>query len=64
MQDLDQPELHHWFVKKAVTIAMDRHVKEREMTSCLLSSLYSVVSFTFAVILENELALCHLLYRP
>lgn len=43
MQDISQPQLHHWFVKKAVTMAMDRHDKEREMICSLLSSLYSVV---------------------
>ncbi|KAK9828666.1 hypothetical protein WJX72_001404 [[Myrmecia] bisecta] len=39
--DLEQPEFGHFFVKKAVTMAMDRHDREREMVSVLLSSLYS-----------------------
>ena len=39
----DEPELEHLFVKKAVTLAMDRHNREREMTSVLLSSLYGEV---------------------
>ena len=42
-QELDQPGLHHWFVKKAITMSMDKHDKEREMTSVLLSALYSEV---------------------
>ena len=40
----DEPELEHVFVKKAVTLAMDRHDREREMTSVLLSSLYGEVT--------------------
>lgn len=43
MKELDHPDLHHWFVKKLVTMAMDRHDKQREMSSALLSSLYSEV---------------------
>ncbi|KAK9805111.1 hypothetical protein WJX73_009330 [Symbiochloris irregularis] len=41
--ELGKPDFHHWFVKKAVTMSMDKHDKEREMTSVLLSSLYSEV---------------------
>ena len=40
----DEPELEHVFVKKAVTLAMDRHDREREMASVLLSSLYGEVT--------------------
>ncbi len=32
-------------VKKAITLAMDRHDREREMTSVLLSSLYGEVRY-------------------
>ena len=44
MQDAHQPQLHHWFVKRAVALAMDKHDKEREMTSVLLCSLHNIVS--------------------
>jgi hypothetical protein len=39
----DEPELEHVFVKKVVTLAMDRHDRERELASVLLSSLYGEV---------------------
>ncbi len=42
----DEPELEHVFVKKVVTLAMDRHDREREMASVLLSSLYGEVPFS------------------
>ena len=32
------------FVKKVVTLAMDRHDRERELASVLLSSLYGEVT--------------------
>jgi hypothetical protein len=41
----DEPELEHVFVKKVVTLAMDRHDRERELASVLLSSLYGEVLF-------------------
>lgn len=41
LQELDHPEFSHYFVKKAITMAMDRHDAEREMTSVLLSTLYN-----------------------
>jgi hypothetical protein len=37
---LDHPEFAHFFVKKAITLALDRHDKEREMVSQLLSFMY------------------------
>ena len=43
VQDARQPQLHHWFVKRAVALAMDKHDKEREMTSVLLCSLHNTV---------------------
>ena len=43
LQDARQPQLHHWFVKRAVALAMDKHDKEREMTSVLLCSLHNTV---------------------
>ena len=42
-QELQQPGLHHLFVKRLVGRALDRHNREREMASALLSSLYSQV---------------------
>ena len=43
LADMGEPELQHFFVKRAVTVALDKHNREREMTSVLLSSLYSEV---------------------
>ncbi len=40
-QELGQPGLHRLFVKRLVARAMDRHAREREMASSLLSALYS-----------------------
>ena len=40
-QELGQPGLHRLFVKRLVARAMDRHAREREMASSLLSTLYS-----------------------
>lgn len=34
------PEAGHYFVKKLLTLALDRHDREREMASLLLSTLY------------------------
>lgn len=41
LREMDLPEFDHFLVKKAVTLSMDRHDREREMTSVLLSALYS-----------------------
>jgi hypothetical protein len=40
VEELDHAELGHYFVKKAITCSLDRHDKEREMISRLLSSMY------------------------
>ncbi|KAJ4756394.1 Programmed cell death protein 4 [Rhynchospora pubera] len=39
--DLGVEEQHHYFVKKLVSMSMDRRDKEKEMASVLLSSLYN-----------------------
>lgn len=44
LEDMAEPELQHFLVKRAVATALDKHNREREMTSVLLSSLYSEVS--------------------
>lgn len=41
LRDLQSDEYHHHFVKRLVSVAMDRHDKEKEMASVLLSSLYA-----------------------
>ncbi|XP_065049215.1 MA3 DOMAIN-CONTAINING TRANSLATION REGULATORY FACTOR 1-like [Musa acuminata AAA Group] len=41
--DIGSDQYHHFFVKKLVSMAMDRHDKEKEMASVLLSSLYADV---------------------
>lgn len=47
LKELGYDDFHRYFVKKLVSMAMDRHDKEKEMVSVLLSSLYGdVVSST------------------
>lgn len=41
--ELGMPNYNYYFVKKLVSMAMDRHDKEKEMTAILLSSLYADV---------------------
>jgi hypothetical protein len=43
LQELDHPDFGHYFIKKAIVAALDRHEREREMVSVLLSSLYNEV---------------------
>ncbi|CAH0521660.1 unnamed protein product [Peronospora belbahrii] len=40
LNDLDEPEYHYEVVKRAITMAMDKNDKERELASRLLSTLY------------------------
>lgn len=42
-QELDHPEFGHYAVKRALAAAFDKHAREREMTSVLLSTLYNEV---------------------
>eukprot|EP00262_Sarcandra_glabra_P015736 TRINITY_DN4918_c0_g1_i1.p1 TRINITY_DN4918_c0_g1~~TRINITY_DN4918_c0_g1_i1.p1 ORF type:complete len:717 (+),score=179.55 TRINITY_DN4918_c0_g1_i1:274-2424(+) len=65
LRDLGSTEYHPYFVKRLVSMAMDRHDKEKEMASVLLSALYAdVISSTqisqgFVYLLEaaDDLAL-------
>ncbi|KAL6578291.1 hypothetical protein OROMI_010619 [Orobanche minor] len=43
LRELNMPSYHFYFVKKLVSMEMDRHDKEKEMASNLLSSLYGDV---------------------
>lgn len=43
LEALGLPHFAHFFVKKAITLALDRRGREREMTSVLLSVLYNEV---------------------
>uniref|UniRef100_A0A0C9RVH6 TSA: Wollemia nobilis Ref_Wollemi_Transcript_10948_2779 transcribed RNA sequence n=1 Tax=Wollemia nobilis TaxID=56998 RepID=A0A0C9RVH6_9CONI len=43
LSDLGCPNYHHYFVKKLISMAMDRHDREKEMAAVLLSSLYADV---------------------
>lgn len=43
LRDLGLDEYHHYFIKKLISMAMDRHAKEKEMASVLLSALYADV---------------------
>lgn len=45
LDDLRRPHFAQYFVKKAITMAMDRRDREREMTSYLLSCLYNEVIY-------------------
>ncbi|KAM7275874.1 hypothetical protein ACFE04_017740 [Oxalis oulophora] len=43
LNELGSSEYHPYFIKRLVSIAMDRHDKEKEMASVLLSALYADV---------------------
>ncbi|XP_026656618.1 MA3 DOMAIN-CONTAINING TRANSLATION REGULATORY FACTOR 2 isoform X1 [Phoenix dactylifera] len=43
LRDLGWPSFHYYFVKKLVSMAMDRHDKEKEMAAVLLSTLYAEI---------------------
>eukprot|EP00246_Nothoceros_aenigmaticus_P013530 TRINITY_DN4718_c0_g1_i1.p1 TRINITY_DN4718_c0_g1~~TRINITY_DN4718_c0_g1_i1.p1 ORF type:complete len:725 (+),score=184.72 TRINITY_DN4718_c0_g1_i1:48-2222(+) len=43
LRDLGSPDYHHHFVKKLISMALDRHDREKEMASVLLSALYADV---------------------
>lgn len=43
LKELGSSEYHSYFIKRLVSIALDRHDKEKEMASVLLSSLYADV---------------------
>ena len=43
LSECAMPRLMHHFVKRAVVMSMDRHDREREMVSVLLSALYGDV---------------------
>ncbi|XP_019160787.1 PREDICTED: uncharacterized protein LOC109157349 [Ipomoea nil] len=43
LRELGSVEYHPYFIKRLVSMAMDRHDKEKEMASVLLSALYSDV---------------------
>ncbi|KAK1305683.1 hypothetical protein QJS10_CPA10g00603 [Acorus calamus] len=43
LRDLGHPDYHYYFVKKLVSMSMDRNDKEKEMAAVLLSSLYADV---------------------
>eukprot|EP00249_Psilotum_nudum_P015818 c25533_g1_i1 orf=741-2900(+) len=43
LRDLGCPNYHHYFVKKLISMSMDRHDREKEMSCVLLSALYADV---------------------
>ncbi|PIN25523.1 Neoplastic transformation suppressor Pdcd4/MA-3, contains MA3 domain [Handroanthus impetiginosus] len=43
LRELGSSDYHPYFIKRLVSLAMDRHNKEKEMASVLLSSLYANV---------------------
>ncbi|KAJ4967196.1 hypothetical protein NE237_019045 [Protea cynaroides] len=43
LRELDMPSYNYYFVKKLVSMSMDRHDKEKEMAAVLLSTLYADV---------------------
>ncbi|KNA05937.1 hypothetical protein SOVF_185750 [Spinacia oleracea] len=59
LRELGSSEYHPYFIKRLVSMAMDRHDKEKEMASVLLSDLYadvispSQISQGFILLLES-----------
>lgn len=59
LKSLGSDQFHNYFVKKLISMAMDRHDKEKEMASILLSALYadllgsSKMSEGFMMLLES-----------
>jgi hypothetical protein len=59
LAELGSAEYHPYFIKRLISIAMDRHDKEKEMASVLLSALYADVispaqiSQGFVLLLES-----------
>ncbi|KAL2932617.1 Programmed cell death protein 4 [Bienertia sinuspersici] len=59
LRELGSSEYHPYFIKRLVSMAMDRHDKEKEMASVLLSALYadvispSQISQGFILLLES-----------
>lgn len=43
VKELGKPQYGYYFVKKLVSMSMDRHDKEKEMAAILLSALYADV---------------------
>ncbi|KMZ63448.1 hypothetical protein ZOSMA_409G00060 [Zostera marina] len=65
LRELNWNFYHYYFVKKLVSMAMDRHDREKEMAASLISSLYDVVfdsatirkAFTKLVVSAEDLIL-------
>jgi hypothetical protein len=59
LRGLGSDQFQHYFVKKLISMAMDRHDKEKEMASVLLSALYAdllnshMMSEGFMMVLES-----------
>uniref|UniRef100_A0A8I7BFG6 MI domain-containing protein n=1 Tax=Hordeum vulgare subsp. vulgare TaxID=112509 RepID=A0A8I7BFG6_HORVV len=59
LRSLGSDQFHNYFVKKLISMAMDRHDKEKEMSSILMSALYadlldsSKMSEGFMMLLES-----------
>ncbi|KAM7480111.1 hypothetical protein LguiA_028324 [Lonicera macranthoides] len=59
LKELGSSEYHPYFIKRLISIAMDRHDKEKEMASVLLSALYAdiispaQISQGFVLLLES-----------
>jgi MA3 domain len=58
----DHPGFHHYFVKKLVIAALDRHDRDRELTCVLLSSLYGEVAALQARLLPALTRLCNAVF--
>ncbi|KAL5560090.1 hypothetical protein UlMin_036301 [Ulmus minor] len=43
LRELNMPRYNYYFIKKLVSMAMDRHDKEKEMAAILLSALYAEI---------------------
>ncbi|CAN1179521.1 MA3 DOMAIN-CONTAINING TRANSLATION REGULATORY FACTOR 3 [Linum perenne] len=59
LRELGASQYHPYFIKRLISMALDRHDKEKEMASVLLSSLYadvitpSQISYGFVILLES-----------
>ncbi|CAD6260483.1 unnamed protein product [Miscanthus lutarioriparius] len=49
LRGLGSDQFHYYFVKKLISMAMDRHDKEKEMASILLSSLYADLLSSYTI---------------
>ena len=57
LQELDNPEIHYYFVKKLISLSMDASNRQREMASTFLSNSYAKVGNGRTTVSCSETAL-------